>query len=354
MRNFKRCICKNKIRPNSAICYFSAASVKLMRFHGGNWHKIQLKGSPFLLCYSSFMPPLISEEPVCHGEENPTKSVYHLVLSLCPIYKYIQWDSSEKGVFIFISSLIDAKVKAIVYLSADFRHAASGGPWHEKDVVTFNWLWYPAFAAKQALLMRIGLLGKARSTKSRGQVCLQLFIVLLSKKLEITEMSYVKSDEKEILKITLKIPGNYLEILSFHQELQFWWRLKLLLCTDLLQYCLPLNILVFSNKPMWFYQKIWVKLLCISKVRSLSSIWKDQRRACLDIAAESCRADSSCGGNTYSQMWSRAPKLIALWLLSVRAEVKSQIWAAEGIEASKQRGSSGYVCRWFGATEAHP
>lgn len=250
MRNFKRCICKNKIRPNSAICYFSAASVKLMRFHGGNWHKIQLKGSPFLLCYSSFMPPLISEEPVCHGEENPTKSVYHLVLSLCPIYKYIQWDSSEKGVLIFISSLIDAKVKAVVYLSADFRHAASGGPWHEKDVVTFNWLWYPVFAAKQALLMRIGLLGKARSTKSRGQVCLQLFIVLLSKKLEITEMSYVKSDEKEILKITLKISGNYLEILSFHQELQFWWRLKLFLCTDLLRYCLPLNVLVFSNKPM--------------------------------------------------------------------------------------------------------
>lgn len=180
------------------MCYCSAASVKLMRFHGGNWHKIQLKGCPFLLCYSSFMPALISEELVCHGEENPTRSVYRLVLSLCPIYKNIQWDSSEKGVFILISSLTDARVKAVVHLSADFGRAASGGPWHDKDVVTFNWLWYPVFAAKQALPMRIALPGKARSTKSRDQVCLQLFIVLLSRKLEITEVSYVKSDEKAL------------------------------------------------------------------------------------------------------------------------------------------------------------
>ena len=100
-------------------------------------------------------------------------------------------------------------------------------------------------------------------------------------------------------------------MLSLHQELQFWWRLKLSLRTDPLQYCLPLNILFYSNKLMWFYQKTWVKLLSVSKVQSLSSIWKDQRTAWLDIAAESCRVDSSCGGNIYSQMLSRAPKLIA-------------------------------------------
>lgn len=108
MRNFKRCICKNKIRPNSAVCYFSAVSVKLMRFHGGNWHRRQRERSPFLPRYSRLMPAWISEELACRGEENPTKRVYCLVLYIPFIY------GGEEGVFVLILSLIDARVKAVV------------------------------------------------------------------------------------------------------------------------------------------------------------------------------------------------------------------------------------------------
>lgn len=68
-----------KIRPNSAIFYFSAASGKLWEsyplFHRGNSPKMQLKGCPFLLCHSSLMPALISKEQGCQGEVNSTQSV---------------------------------------------------------------------------------------------------------------------------------------------------------------------------------------------------------------------------------------------------------------------------------------
>jgi len=113
---------------------------------------------------------------------------------------------------------------------------------------------------------------------------------------------------KKILKITFKTSINYLEKLSLHQELQFWWRLKLSLSTDPLQYYLPLNILFCSAKLRWLYQKTWAKLL---SVRSLSCVWKEQRWAWLNIAAEGCRVDSSCGGNIYSQVLSTAPRSVA-------------------------------------------
>lgn len=179
MRNFKRCICKNKIKPNSAICYFAAASVKLMRLHGGNWHKIQLKGSPFLLCYSSFMPALISEELVCHEEENSTESVYGLS-SLHPIYKYIQRDSSEGEVFICISiaDWYQGNSPPFSWLG----YAASGGPWQRKlsllstvisSICSKANQWEPRSSGKPGV--------------PRGQVCIQLFIVLLSSKLNHRE-----------------------------------------------------------------------------------------------------------------------------------------------------------------------
>lgn len=76
-------------------------------------------------------------------------------------------------------------------------------------------------------------------------------------------------------------------------------------------------------------------------MRSLSGVWKDRRRAWSDTAAEGCRVDSSRGGNIEGQMPSRAPRWIARWLLSGRAEIKSPISAAEGVEASMRGGSSG-------------
>lgn len=144
MRNFKRCICKNKIKPNSAICYFAAASVKLMRLHGGNWHKIQLKGSPFLLCYSSFMPALISEELVCHKEENLTESVYGLSFYIRFINMYSETAVRGKCSYVY-QLLIDTR--AIVHLSADLGMQLLEVPGRER--CRYCQLWYPAFAAKQ-------------------------------------------------------------------------------------------------------------------------------------------------------------------------------------------------------------
>lgn len=80
------------------------------------------------------------------------------------------------------------------------------------------------------------------------------------------------------------------------------------------------------NKSMRFHRKTWVKLLSISKVQFSEQHLEESGRACSDIPAKSCRAESSGGVSIYPQWLSRAPKAIAWWLLSVRAVINHRSW----------------------------
>ena len=82
--------------------------------------------------------------------------------------------------FVLMSLLIDARVKAIVHLSADFRRAAAGVETREGRSSS-SLAVIPSVCSKASLTDE----NCSPRDKSRGQVWLQLFVVLLSRKLEI-------------------------------------------------------------------------------------------------------------------------------------------------------------------------
>lgn len=201
-----------------------------MRFHGGSWHNLQLKGSPLLLCYSSFVPALIPEELVCHGEENPTQSVYCLssffmsCLWTCPVRR--RWEGSFR-----VALLMDAGVKMIFYLSAGFKWVASRGPWPIK--LEFLFTGWDVQCWQHGQPRRWELLSSGESWVSSQQVkpFFSTVVILVPRKWQIRD-EFLKIRFKKILKSDLDVLKNCSEIMSLHLEHQLRWRLKLSLCTD--------------------------------------------------------------------------------------------------------------------------